>query len=375
MFIEEEISNSLAVSSNYNSYRACLNKYVKSLNDKPNKKAQIGPYKRDEHVTTATMLMLEPNHPKAMSNRKGTDLRLKQVEYYKAESNKVTSILAELAARKAELVDNTPFDNFENSIALQLIDNRLNELYSIIQNNPQTTRAYVMEAIEPVEDSLTELHLKIDTLLPKNKINREVLPLRDPIDINLFPLFFTNAGSQANRRQDLKQSQLRIAYTLLYHTGLRVNEIREITEKNIKDAIATSQTNVIHHKTKQAHIHVLSKTGVLKLKKLKPELTAGFNKYQFKYLFGKGKPMHEKSLVRLINLDLRHTCEVNEIPYNIKSHSFRINMISNLLKKTSIQHAAQIIGHNDIQSTMSYQRYSLSKKEIQKLLEEIENKK
>lgn len=60
-----------------------------------------------------------------------------------------------------------------------------------------------------------------------------MLPLRDPIDTNLFPLFFTNAGSEANRRKDLKQSQLRIAYTLLYHTGLRINEIREITEKNV----------------------------------------------------------------------------------------------------------------------------------------------
>ena len=40
-------------------------------------------------------------------------------------------------------------------------------------------------------------------------------------------------------------------------------------------------------------------------------------------------------------------------------------MISNLLKTTTVQHAAQIIGHNDINSTMSYQRYALSKKEIQ----------
>jgi site-specific recombinase XerD len=63
---------------------------------------------------------------------------------------------------------------------------------------------------------------------------------------------------------------------------------------------------------------------------------------------------------------------VNQISYNIKSHSFRINMISNLLKRTSVQHVAQIIGHNDIQSTISYQCYALSKEEIQRLLEEIQ---
>jgi len=84
--------------------------------------------------------------------------------------------------------------------------------------------------------------------------------------------------------------------------------------------------------------------------------------------------MHKKSLVRLINSDLRTTYEIGNIPYNIKSHSFRINMISSLLKNTSVQHAAQIIGHNNIKSTMSYQRYALSKEEIQKLLDNMENK-
>ena len=81
--------------------------------------------------------------------------------------------------------------------------------------------------------------------------------------------------------------------------------------------------------------------------------------------------MHEKALIWLINQDLKNTCKANEIPYNIKSHSFRINMISNLLKITTVQHVAGIIRQSDIKSTMSYQRYTLSKEEIQDLLEKI----
>jgi len=370
--IQEKLYNSLAVDPKFASYRACLNEYVKSLNNKPNRKSKAGPQQHDNNVSTATMLMQEPSHPKAMSSHFGEDLRSEHVANYKAESEKVIGVLAELAAKKAELVESTPFDDFENNLALQLIDIRLNEIYSIIQNNPETTREYVAQAIEPIEDSLIALHQKIDTLLPKNKVDREILPLRDPIDMNLFPLFFTNAGSQATRQKDLKQAQLRVAYTLLYHTGLRINEIREINEKAINNAIAASQISVIHHKTKQAHIHILSKTAVIKLKQLKPECTVIFNKYPCQYLFGKDKPIHEKALIRLINQDLQNTCEVNQIPYNIKSHSFRINMIANLLKRTTVQHAAHIIGHSDIKSTMSYQRYALSKQEIQRLLEEIE---
>lgn len=191
--------------------------------------------------------------------------------------------------------------------------------------------------------------------------------------MNLCPIFFTNAGSLAIRQKDLEQAQLRVAYTLLYYTGLRINEIRHITHKKIMDAITSFQLNVIHYKTKQAHIDVLSKNGVKKLKELNLEYTIIFDKYGYKYLFGNSKPIHQKALTRFINNDLKNTCQVFGIPYNIKSHSFRINMISNLLKTTIVQHAAQIIGHNDIHSTMSYQRYALSKKEIQELLDSFEN--
>lgn len=75
----------------------------------------------------------------------------------------------------------------------------------------------------------------------------------------------------------------------------------------------------------------------------------------------------------MINKDLRHTCELNDILYNIKSHSFRINMITRLLQNTSIQDATDIIGHKDIKSTMAYKRYALNKKEIQKFLNKIDS--
>ena len=163
---------------------------------------------------------------------------------------------------------------------------------------------------------------------------------------------------------------MRVTYSLLYYTGLRINEIRQITHKKIIDAIASSQLNVIDYKISQAHIHVLSKSGV---KKLSLEYTIIFDKYTYKYLFGNRKPTQQKALTRFINNDLKNTCQVFGIPYSIKSHSFRINMISNLLKTTTVQHAAQIIGHSDIYSTMSYQRYAFSKKEIQELLDSFEN--
>ena len=43
-------------------------------------------------------------------------------------------------------------------------------------------------------------------------------------------------------------------------------------------------------------------------------------------------------------------------------------MIRSLIKVTSVQNPVRIIGHADIRSTMSYNRYTLSKTEIQNLL-------
>ena len=85
---------------------------------------------------------------------------------------------------------------------------------------------------------------------------------------------------------------------------------------------------------KQPFIHVLSKRAVKKLKNLNFEFDTVFKKYHYKYLFGKEKPLHKKALIQILNRDLKHTSQLAGLPYNIKSHSFRINVISNLLKIT-----------------------------------------
>ena len=48
----------------------------------------------------------------------------------------------------------------------------------------------------------------------------------------------------------------------------------------------------------------------------------------------------------------------------IKSHSFCINMILNLLKTTILKHVAEIIKHNDINFTITYQRYAILNEEV-----------
>lgn len=249
-----------------------------------------------------------------------------------------------------------------------MIDKRLNGLYELVKTNPEITEESVKKAVEPINKSLNEINLKIDKLLPKDKKQRSLQPLGDHLDNDLLTMFLANAGSEDRYQTDFKYSQLVITYTILYHTGVRINEIRTLTREQINNAIEISQFNLIHHKTKKAHIHVLSDKGVKDLQNLDTYLKIVFDKYQYRYLFGKNKPINKKSLIRLINRDLKSTCKLAKLPFNVKSHSFRINLITNLLKVILVHKVAEIIGHDNIRSTMKYQRYVLSKDEVKNLL-------
>ena len=70
------------------------------------------------------MLIVDPLYSQDKSKHVANDFRTDEVEKFKAENTKVIGSLA-------ELVDRTSFDNFENDIALQVIGNRLNEIYTI----------------------------------------------------------------------------------------------------------------------------------------------------------------------------------------------------------------------------------------------------
>ena len=126
-----------------------------------------------------------------------------------------------------------------------------------INENSKLTREYVVAALSPIEIGIEQLNSKMDRMLPKEKKKFNTQKLRDPIDNTLFPIFLCTAGCSVNYKKELRRSQLRICYTILFHVGLRLNEIRNLKLEDILDAIQISQFNLIHFKTNQAHIHVL----------------------------------------------------------------------------------------------------------------------
>ena len=58
-------------------------------------------------------------------------------------SKEMVEMLEEISSKKAEIVDKTPIDLFEDNLALQVIEERLQSIYSLIESNPDLTREYV----------------------------------------------------------------------------------------------------------------------------------------------------------------------------------------------------------------------------------------
>lgn len=379
--IQDKLDAEIFYDPKFLSFRKLISQYVKSLNQRVNKKTSpytpVTAYKQNK---MASKLMSPPVHTKAFSYVYGDDPRLVHVKQYQQEAKETHQALAEVAAVRAELVNRTPFDTEDQNLFMNAVLFEVEKLSIAVENNPQIIKQHVENAVEPlkedigeVKDGISVVDSKIDKLLPKPKKGRNVQKLRDPIDQELFPIFLRSAGSGYKRKKKLMTAQLRICYTILYHIGLRVNELRVITLKEIQEAMETSQIPIITFKTKQSHTYVLSKKAIQDLKERQADFDIVFQEHKYKYLFGKDKPVHEKSLIRLINKDLKYTCNLNNIYFNVKSHSFRIHVISSLLKITSVQNAADIIGHNDIRSTLKYSRYSMSKKQIQELMDTIAN--
>lgn len=125
------------------------------MNKRPNKKTLFkSPERHDKDVSAASLLMRERKYPKAFSKRYGLDSRREEITAYKSETYQIVSVLEEYAAKKAELVDNTPFDDF---LGLDLIDKRLSSLYDLIQNNPLVIKKYAEDVVNTTNESIQEL--------------------------------------------------------------------------------------------------------------------------------------------------------------------------------------------------------------------------
>jgi integrase len=109
------------------------------------------------------------------------------------------------------------------------------------------------KSLEKVEKKVAEVSTDIKKLLPIGKQKHASRPLRDPITEETFQFLVYNADSTASYQKKIRQAQLGIAYRLLYHLGLRLNELRPCKLEDIQAAIKQSELRVILFKKNRSH--------------------------------------------------------------------------------------------------------------------------
>ncbi len=151
-----------------------------------------------------------------------------------------------------------------------------------------------------------------------------------------------------DKLRDHTKGNLIRAFTLLYFTGLRLNEVQELTVGHIKELLDVGSTKLTLSKTKSER-----------------KLYAGkeFQKY-LKRLFELGNDVDKKVITKGSGKEGLHPIcfitQVNSVMKSIlgegyTSHSFRQGLITEMGSKgVNVKIIAQFIGHSDVKTTLRY---------------------
>ncbi len=153
-------------------------------------------------------------------------------------------------------------------------------------------------------------------------------------------------------RESTKDNLLR-AFTILYFTGLRLNELQEMNLSHIKELLDTGETKLLLPKTKSERKLFARDEFKKQLKKLF-EISSETD-LQMKVI-SKGSSQSKKESIH----PLTFIAQVNEVMKSIlgtgyTSHSFRQGLITEMgAKGINTKIISKFIGHSDIKTTMHY---------------------
>jgi len=157
-------------------------------------------------------------------------------------------------------------------------------------------------------------------------------------------------GVQGNDRlkEHTKQNLIR-AFTLLYFTGLRLNEVQELTMGHIKELLEQESTKLVLSKTsseRKLYAGGAFKKALQKYFSLSGELG--------NRVIGKGsnasESLHPISFIAQVNTVMKSI-----LGEGYTSHSFRQGLITEMGSKgVNVKIIAKFIGHSDVKTTMRY---------------------
>ncbi len=227
------------------------------------------------------------------------------------------------------------------------------------------------ENIHDIQGSVSRIEKYVT---PKQKKKHKGVPKRDAIPRTIFnQILASEKPTNFNQRN---WSRFLLAISLLYFSGMRINETALLTASQIEEIFATGKLRVYQSKVDEYRTITFIDAAIRIIKKVYEEHKGFiFGSHEHLYpLRPDGSPNGEK-FVNIINKQLK--IYGDEHGLNLKSHSFRINYVTAILPHATVQDVQIMVGHKDIRSTIAYSRYQLKDKTrtniLQKGFDEDEN--
>lgn len=276
-----------------------------------------------------------------------TNLQLMKNEHLKSMDYKMTVIAPSSEIR--ELIE---------------LKNSMNNLTDLVLD-VKKTQEKDSNLLEKTHNSVDKIH---DHLLnPKQKPKKpDKVQKRQAIS----PQFFKQMVNSPREKHEkaLSHARFRVAITLLFFFGPRVNEIKNLTLEDFEKLYKEHYLLVYQPKTNSTRRLVLGKKSLYYFKKIEKDVDLVFLNHNTL-----GGDLSNSSWTFFINQRLKFYKRKYNNAEHYLSHSFRIHFITNLLKTRSLQRVAMLAGHKDVRNTLIYDRTPLSDAEISSAVDSLIN--
>lgn len=163
-----------------------------------------------------------------------------------------------------------------------------------------------------------------------------------------YKLLINHTKGDDSLKEFNKNRFLRI-FSLLYFSGMRINEISQVKNQHIKEITNNGETIIVSHKTKNERILYFSEQAIKELKKYF-DPAENENDFVVSSWDNPKTTLHEISLINLVNKYMKKI-----LGEGFTSHSFRQGILTEMGSKSINPKIIQsFIGHSDVKTTLRY---------------------
>ena len=187
---------------------------------------------------------------------------------------------------------------------------------------------------------------------PKSKRKTTLKRIKESVTELEYKKLMSAVRGDESLRPNTKENLLR-AFTILYFTGLRLNELQEMTLVHIKELLDDGETKLLLPKTKSERKLFAGDEFKKQLKKL--FIITADTDLHIKVI-SKGSSQTKRDGIH----PLTFIAQVNDVMKSIlgagyTSHSFRQGLITQMgAKGINAKIISKFIGHSDVKTTMGY---------------------